>query len=97
MEDAGGGRRIRAECSHCGRFLTFLPEVPEYVRQADAGGRPTDLMDLLLDLDELGVEPRSDGRSVYFSAEDERKLPPEVRDLARQCSHRLARLLGVRP
>jgi hypothetical protein len=96
QEDAAGDRRIRAECSFCGRFLTFLAEVTEYVELANAAARQTDLLDALTRLDALGVELHSDGRRVWIGGGDSRRVPADLAALVRQCGHRLARLMGKR-
>jgi hypothetical protein len=93
LEDCRGGRRIRAECSRCRRFLGFAPIVEPDVSQPDAAGSDTDLLDALVRLDELGVQIHSDGRRVFFRSNDWRRVPPDLAALVRSCSHRLARMM----
>jgi hypothetical protein len=44
MEDRAGGRRIRAECPRCRRFMKFLSLTEENIAKADAAGNPAELM-----------------------------------------------------
>jgi hypothetical protein len=94
QEDSSGKRMIRAECSGCGAFITFAPQVEPYVGEADRAGSHNDLLDVLTRLDELGIELHSDGRRVHFAGDDARRVPPDLMALVRSCSHRLGRLMG---
>ena len=93
-EDAGGHRRVRASCARCGRFLTYLPSQPPYTDQADAMGSGTDLLDVLTELEERGVELHSDGRRTWVDWPECQRLPLRLQALLRSCSHQLALLLG---
>jgi hypothetical protein len=91
---SNGGKRIRAECRRCGRFVKFLPETPENVAAADAAASPTALLDVLTRLEEAGVNLDHDGRRVWVRWEGGQRLPSDLRTLIHQCSHSLAQLLG---
>ncbi len=94
QEDALGRRSIRAECRCCRRFTDRPPVASPYTNMADATASPTPILDALVQLDDLGAELRSDGRSVLMRDEDYRRVPPDLQAVVRQCNHQLARLLG---
>jgi hypothetical protein len=94
QEDCAGGRRIRGECVRCGRFLCWLPQLEPWIRQADYNASPTPVLDVLTQLDDLGIELESDGHSMQVPLQDWQRVPPELHALIRQCSHQLARMLG---
>ncbi len=97
QEDRRGGRRIRAECLRCGRWLTWLPQAPLWTQQADRNASPTALLDVLTRLEDLGIDLQSDGRTVWVPWPDVQRIPLDLRAVIRQCSHQLARLLGQTP
>ena len=96
QEDRNGRRRIRADCLGCGRFLAWLPILEPWITSANRNASPTPILDVLTRLDDLDAELRSDGRTVWVKARDWRRVPPDLHALIRQCSHRLARLMGRR-
>jgi hypothetical protein len=95
-EDSLGRKRLRGDCSRCGRFCDFPPCVPPYTTAADAHASPTPVLDVLTQLDELGLELVSDGKAVRVAAQDVPRVPAELLRLVRQCRHELARLLRQR-
>lgn len=94
QEDRVGGRRIRAECGQCRRYLEFLPQVEPYLSQADAAASEAPILDALTRLEEAGVDLASDGHAVWLRGDDWRKVEPDVMALVRQQSHLLAGLVG---
>jgi hypothetical protein len=94
LESRDGGRRLRADCKGCGRFLCWLPRTAELEAHADTAGSPTDLLDVMTRLEDLGITLRSDGRAVWFDYPGCRRVGAELAALVRSCSHRLARLIG---
>jgi uncharacterized protein (DUF3820 family) len=95
MEDRRGQRRIRATCS-CGRYLCFLPIVEPWIFCANENASPAPVLDVLTQLEDLGVELQSDGRKVWVAGADDRRVPAELHVTIRQCAYQLARLLGRR-
>jgi hypothetical protein len=93
QEDRLGRRHVRAECARCGRFLGFAPKEQPYAGMADAAASPTPVLDVLVRLEDLGVQLHSDGASVYVPGRDRHRVPPDLHSLIRQCAHQLARLL----
>jgi hypothetical protein len=94
MEDRRGQRRLRAECGRCRRWLGFLPLAQPYLAEADGAASPTDVLDVLLALEDLGIGLESDGASCWFAGDGWHRTPPDLRSLVKQCNHRLAALLG---
>jgi hypothetical protein len=94
MEDRAGGRRIRAECVTCRRFMKFLSLTPENIARADAAENPAGMLDLLTQCEDRGIKLASDGARVDFAEDGWRQATPEMRMLVRRYSHRLAGLLG---
>jgi hypothetical protein len=94
QEDRLGRRRIKVSCWRCGRGLGFLPEVEPYIGQADANTTPTAVLDVLIELDRLGVGLISDGRAVDFGGDGWQRVPPELRRTVDQVRHQLAKLIG---
>ena len=72
--------------------MTYPPSVPPYTTMADAALSETALLDVLTQLEDLGFEPRSDGKTVWIDRPE--AVSPGLLALMRQCSHQLARLLG---
>ncbi len=96
QQDRLGRKHIRRECARCGTWLGFAPRVAPFTTEADAQASPTALLDALMQLEDLGLELRSDGATVWFAPGDWRRVPPSLYALVRQCNHQLARLLGRR-
>jgi uncharacterized protein (DUF3820 family) len=94
QEDSNGGRRIRAECMRCGRWLAWLPMTEKSVRQADGNASKTPDLDALVRLQDLGVELQSDGCTAWVPWPDVKRVTPELLALIRKCSHQLARMIG---
>jgi hypothetical protein len=90
----GGGRCIRAECSACGRFLAFAPQVEPHLGLANASASPTVLLDVLVAADEAGVGLWNDGAAVRIDARDYARAPRVPRARVLECGFRLARLVG---
>jgi hypothetical protein len=74
--------------------MGFLPLREPYLSEVDRAATATPVLDALVRLEALGVELESDGRSVRFAGDDWRRVPPDLAAIVRQCSHRLAVLLG---
>jgi hypothetical protein len=89
-----GKRRIRASCVHCGAFLCWLPMREPFLSMANNEVSPTPILDVLMLLEEIGVELKSDGKACWVPYPDCKKLDAELAALIRQCSHDLARMLG---
>jgi hypothetical protein len=70
--------------------------VSPFVEEADRNASQTPILDALTKLDALGVDLKSDGKSVWLFPEDEKRVPPHAHSLIRQCSHQLAGMLGKR-
>ena len=96
QEDRNGRRRIRGECWECRRYRGWLPMRETFIRLADQNVSETPILDVLTWLDDIGAELRSDGKTVWVRPEHWRRVPPDLHALIRQCSHRLARLMGRR-
>jgi hypothetical protein len=96
MQDRLGRRRIRAECSHCRRMVDHPPIVEPYVSMADRNASPAPVFDALIQLDALGVELGNDGKRVWIPAEQDKRVPPVLRAIIRQCAHQLATMLADR-
>src|SRR5262245_7581627 len=94
-EDRLGRRYIRGECARCSRWLANLSQVEPYTSQANARASSTAVLDVLVRLEDLGIELQSDGQAVSFG-KDWQRVPDDLRTLVRQCSHQLAGLLGKR-
>jgi hypothetical protein len=94
QDDTLGRRRIKVSCWRCGRGLGFLPEVEPYIGQADANTTPTALLDVLVELDRLGVELSSDGRRIHFRGDGWRRVPHDLKRTVDQVRHQLAKLIG---
>jgi hypothetical protein len=95
LEDRQGKKRIRAECRRCRHYLTFAPCISPFIEQADAAASQTPVLDVLIQLEGLGVELVSDGSKAWIASEDYKRVPAELHSLVRQCSHQLARMIGV--
>jgi hypothetical protein len=93
QEDRNGGRRIRASCS-CGAYLCFLPLVEPWVSLANNAVNPTAALDVLIALGDLGIDLRSDGKTVWLAGEDRKRVPENLHVLIRQCCHQLVVMLG---
>jgi hypothetical protein len=96
QEDRAGRSRIRGECWECRRYRGWLPIRQPFIFLADQTASPAPVLDALTWLDDIGAELRSDGAAVWVKPSDWRRLPPELHALIRQCSHKLARLMGRR-
>jgi hypothetical protein len=94
QEDRLGRRRIKASCFLCGRGLGFLPEVEPYIGQADANTTPTAVLDVLIELDRLGLGLISDGQTVHFHGDGWRQVPHDLKRTVDQVRHQLAKLIG---
>jgi hypothetical protein len=94
QEDRAGRKSIRVECRWCHMFLAFAPLIRPFTEEADRNASSAPVLDVLTRLEALGVGVQSDGKSCWLRWEDEARVPPEVRSVLRQCSHRLAALLG---
>jgi hypothetical protein len=78
----------------CRRVLAYRPGAPPFTDQADAAASPAPTIDALVQLEALGVELRSDGRSVWLAGDDWRRVPPDLMATIRQRGHLLARMIG---
>ena len=96
QEDRNGRRRIRGECWDCRRYRGWLPMREPFIRLADQNASPAPLLDVLLWAEDLGIQLRSDGRTVWVRATDWCRVPPDLHALIRQCSYQLARMIGRR-
>jgi hypothetical protein len=96
QENAAGQRVIRAECRHCSRFLIFVPTIEPFESLADENASSTPILDVLTKLDDLGIEVKSDGRRAWLGWEDEKRVPPAILALIRECNNQLARIIGPR-
>lgn len=95
QEDRRGARRLRAECAACRRWRTFLPEVPPYLDEANAATSETAILDVLTQLDALGIPLVSDGHVARVPWPQEREVPADLAARLRECSHHLALLLPL--
>jgi hypothetical protein len=94
QELSNGERRIRASCGVCWGFLTFLPEREPYLSMANSWSSDTAVLDVLVQLEALDVRLLSDGQTCWIAGEDQPRVPGELLCRLRECSHRLARLMG---
>jgi hypothetical protein len=90
-EQRGGVRLPRADCPRCGRFVTFLPLLPENVARADAARPPAALLDVLLQAEAEGVELVRCGDVVLDLPSG--RASAGLRALLRQTQHQLLRHL----
>jgi hypothetical protein len=94
MQDRLGRRIIRAECSVCRQLLDHPLVVEPYVSMANTTKNPTAALDVLIQLQEMGIELCSDGRAVWVPGEHYRLVSADLRATIRQCCHELARMIG---
>lgn len=97
LQTRNGRRQIRRSCLRCGSFLGFAPQVPPFLTEAERRASPTAILDVLTELEALGVELQSDGASCWVRGEDYFKVPRELHAKIRQCKHTLASMLGRTP
>jgi hypothetical protein len=65
-----------------------------FVGEADRAARAAPVLDALIALEALDIDLESDGATVWFAGDGWRRVPPDLRAVVQQCSHRLAGLLG---
>jgi hypothetical protein len=98
QQTRAGQRHVGRRCSRCGRFRGFFPQVESYVSEADANLTPTVLLDVLIRLEDLGIELESDGCDVSFlHPGDYWRVPQDLHLLIAECKHDLARMIGPTP
>jgi hypothetical protein len=93
QQDRRGRKFIRGECRGCRRWLAALPQIEPFVGMANAAASPTAVLDVLIALECLGIEIRSDGQAVQLGRCRE-NAPPDLLALVRQCNNQLAQMLG---
>jgi hypothetical protein len=69
--------------------------VEPHLSQANAALHQTALLDVLIRLEDIGVELASDGNAVLVPWQFWGKVPEDLLALIREVNHDLARLLGV--
>jgi hypothetical protein len=94
LQQRNGRRVVSAKCSRCGAWLGTAPSARPYTDEADAAASATPELDVLVQLQDLGVELESDGATVLFRPGDYGRIPPELHQRIRECRHRLATLIG---
>jgi hypothetical protein len=94
QQGGAGGRVIRADCHRCRRFLTFLPQTPENVAEADAAQPEAGLLDTLVRAQAEGVEiVKRGGRGGWLTLLPYGRASADLQELVRQNQHLLLRML----
>jgi hypothetical protein len=89
---SNGVKQVKAECSGCGGNLGFLPQTTANIALANAGSSPAPLLDLLLALEQAGVESVRDANGVVRYVPQQR-MTPTLWGLVRRGGYLLERML----
>lgn len=78
LQTRNNRRQISRTCSRCKASLGFAPQVEPYIAEADSRVKGTELLDVLIEAEALGIRIESDGLSCWVASEDWKRVPAEL-------------------